>query len=189
MEKKGKVDFFEGVNYGGSEPGKFLTNWVNTLKKKKKIVIDPFQTLVTKSAKMEFPVFLKMVEEGFFRIHDDKNNIFYFKCHPYDEMDIDAYSVISGTDEFLYKFNQKGEACLKGIMEAEIIEKKVEETPRPNIVPESKSVKQSDTGKNLEEILQDKFGAKLDDNEMEELLKVVMKALQCKSMDDFIKLI
>lgn len=189
MEKKGKVDFFEGVSYGGSEPGKFLTNWVNTLKKKKKIIVDPFQTLVTKSAKMEFPVFIKMMEEGLFRIHDDKNNIYYFKCHPYNGLDIDAYSVVSGSDEFLYKFNQNGEACLKGIMEAEVIEKKVEEKPRPNIVPESKSVRQDNTGKNLEEILKEKFGEKLNDEEIEQLLKIVVKAVQCKSMDDFIKLI
>ena len=74
-------------------------------------------------------------------------------------------------------------------MEAEVIEKKVEEKPRPNIVPESKSVRQDNTGMNLEEILKDKFGEKLNEDDYEQLLKIVVKAVQCKSMDDFIKLI
>ncbi len=197
MAKNEKKDFFENVTYRDTETGKFITNWATTLRKKKKIAVEQFSNLLTKCGNIDYPLELKMIEPGLIRMRDENNKTIYMKCHPYRDMKLESYSIVKDKDEYIFVVNQAGEASLRGIME---VEEEISETPKPvaaapsdsgeasdGVVPVSKLSKSEKSEQELDEVLKNRFGTRLTDEDYVVLRKWFTSALKCKTMTDLVK--
>ena len=190
-----KDDFFNDVTCRGVETVKAIQNWITTIKKKRKCTIESFSDIFAKFSGMTFPIEIVAKEEGFYKIHDSNEKKFKLICYPYGDKKLESFSIVDGTDEFIYEINLKGVVNIKGIMEYEPPVKEVETTPANTYTPNLSTagmggapvINVSATSMaNLEEALKKRFGDKLDDEEYEMLKQMFVTATQASSLDAFI---
>ena len=174
-------DFFENINYRDGNTGKQIQNWMNVLKKKNKIVIPQFMVIFSKCSNINYPLEIKMLRDGYYKVYDVDNQVVFLKCYPYEGLKPEQYSIIKGKDEFLYGINTKGEINLKGIMEVED-EDEIAEPPKA-----SAPMSIDHEAPMSEDAIDDFVAEKFDGADIELISKLIKTAIKSNSINEFFK--